>query len=78
MKGSVDYVNVEGLSCRCRESSLKLTKIHAGSLRKNPWTHENVMEVDGMSCRRTEIRWKFKVMHEKLTTGPVDARNIEG
>ena len=56
----------------------KSSRSHAESLREVPWTHENVMEVDGMSCRRTEIRWKFKVMHEKLTTGPVDARNIEG
>ena len=27
---------------------------HAESLRKVPWTHESVIEVDGMSCRRME------------------------
>ena len=56
----------------------KRSQSHAESLRKVPWTHKNVMEVDGMSCRCTEIRWKFKPMHGKLTTGPVDAPKVVG
>ena len=56
----------------------KSSRVHAGSLRKVPWTHENVMEVDGMFCRRTEIGWKFKPMYGKLTTGPVDAPKVVG
>ena len=35
-------------------------------------------KVDGMSCRRTEIGWKFKPMHGKLTTDPVDAPKVVG
>ena len=56
----------------------KRSRGHAESLKKNPWTHENVMEVDGMSCRCTERWWKFKPMHGKLTTGLVDGPKVVG
>ena len=83
MEGSVASVNIDGLSCGCRESSWKLTKNpsnprHAESLRKLPWIHKNVIEVDKMPCRRIEIRWKFKPMHGKLTTGLVDPPKVVG
>ena len=49
MKGSVDLVNVEGLSCRSRESSLKFTKDPAFT-----------QEVLGRFLGHTKMSWKLK------------------